>query len=79
MKLKNGLKHMGASYKRYENRIKNPVKFALRCASVHISMLYGILEEHGDQELINLNHELNEILDDAIDWLEEQGSPCTEI
>ena len=67
---------MQASYKRYEKHAKNPVEFALRCARIHIGMIHGILENYqgnNDKEVVNLNLELMELLDEAIDCLEEQG------
>ena len=59
---------MAATYKPVGWEEVNPIKIALHYSIVHISMLYGVLEHYGDEELVKLNHELEDLLARAMEY-----------
>lgn len=59
---------MAATYKPVGWEEVNPIKIALHYSRVHISMLYGVLEHYGDEELVKLNHELEDLLARAMEY-----------
>ena len=55
----------------------NPVQLALANADFHLSMIHGALLDSKTPELAEVNLEVHKLIDEANDWLEKQGFPCT--
>ena len=55
----------------------NPVQLALANVDFHLSFIHGALLDSKMPELAEINLEVHKLVDEANDWLEEQGFPCT--